>query len=393
MHWHWNSSRVKISIHALREEGDRRPSRASPRTTTFLSTPSARRATRQLIRLQRAAQHFYPRPPRGGRHTRPRTARCFPEFLSTPSARRATRRRSYSPRTQRFLSTPSARRATGSALRLLQQRGYFYPRPPRGGRLLFVCRTHNIEYFYPRPPRGGRLPRRRPAYHSSGISIHALREEGDQVDCFRLSCSYVISIHALREEGDTTSSFFNHFPMGFLSTPSARRATVPDRKMTAAHFYFYPRPPRGGRPAPDTISGLNLLISIHALREEGDARRSRLAARTMNFYPRPPRGGRPSCPGTDGSSRRNFYPRPPRGGRQSARASRARPPTFLSTPSARRATDDWLRYWLFGEISIHALREEGDHNGRPRVDLDRYFYPRPPRGGRLFGGKLSCTDS
>ena len=34
-----------------------------------------------------------------------------------------------------------------------------------------------------------------------GISIHALREEGDPASCLTLSCS-VISIHALREEGD-----------------------------------------------------------------------------------------------------------------------------------------------------------------------------------------------
>ena len=34
-------------------------------------------------------------------------------------------------------------------------------------------------------------------------------------------------------------------------------------------------------------------ISIHALREEGDAWSSCPAMTSMNFYPRPPRGGRP----------------------------------------------------------------------------------------------------
>ena len=34
------------------------------------------------------------------------------------------------------------------------------------------------------------------------------------------------------------------------------------------------------------------------------------------------------------------------------------------------------------QISIHALREEGDMTGR-LVDMSfSYFYPRPPRGGR-----------
>ena len=79
-----------------------------------------------------------------------------------------------------------------------------------------------------------------------------------------------ISIHALREEGD--SSTFTRI-MGatlFLSTPSARRAT----RRVVGHFgafsNFYPRPPRGGRHVQFVhLNGLQL-ISIHALREEGD---------------------------------------------------------------------------------------------------------------------------
>ena len=34
--------------------------------------------------------------------------------------------------------------------------------------------------FYPRPPRGGRLPDVLPVWCRLQISIHALREEGDQ---------------------------------------------------------------------------------------------------------------------------------------------------------------------------------------------------------------------
>ena len=61
------------------------------------------------------------------------------------------------------------------------QRHNFYPRPPRGGRLLNGIKPCIIgRNFYPRPPRGGR-----PDAVSSGagkalISIHALREEGDE---------------------------------------------------------------------------------------------------------------------------------------------------------------------------------------------------------------------
>ena len=34
-------------------------------------------------------------------------------------------------------------------------------------------------------------------------------------------------------------------------------------------------------------------ISIHALREEGDDLRAAMLVRNLYFYPRPPRGGRP----------------------------------------------------------------------------------------------------
>ena len=55
---------------------------------------------------------------------------------------------------------------------------------------------------------------------------------------------------------------------------------------------------------------------------------------------------------------------------------------FLSTPSARRATSYLNKSSRPLEISIHALREEGDfsHFDAPFFQTD--FYPRPPRGGR-----------
>ena len=81
------------------------------------------------------------------------------------------------------------------------------------------------------------------------------------------------------------------------------------------------------------------------------------------------------------------------------------PVQFLSTPSARRATDQEAQYAAPSAISIHALREEGDFvplmqfnrlrnisihalreegDVRNRIDIafPGNFYPRPPRGGR-----------
>ena len=170
----------------------------------------------------------------------------------------------------------------------------------------------------------------------------------------------------------------------FLSTPSARRATR------------YSLPVQVDRS-----------ISIHALREEGDAKICMRFSLPTNFYPRPPRGGRPELPANEFLDQRNFYPRPPRGGRRREPTPRTEAMQFLSTPSARRATRDCrntrkvlyhfyprpprggrLWYMIAQQwaiiISIHALREEGDDVYAGGQCDHPNFYPRPPRGGRHF---------
>ena len=100
---------------------------------------------------------------------------------------------------------------------------------------------------------------------------------------------------------------------------------------------FYPRPPRGGRPA---------VI--------------RLAAPAEDFYPRPPRGGRPLWAWQASSATSYFYPRPPRGGR---RAGCAHPPRYraISTHALREEGDQAIPTLVANiPISTHALREEGD---------------------------------
>ena len=57
---------------------------------------------------------------------------------------------------------------------------------------------------------------------------------------------------------------------------------------------------------------------------------------------------------------------------------------FLSTPSARRATAERQDADPPAEISIHALREEGDVAFFPVAHHCHNFYPRPPRGGRRY---------
>ncbi len=57
----------------------------------------------------------------------------------------------------------------------------------------------------------------------------------------------MISIHALREEGDNLAWWKENSPKGFQSTPSARRATAGRATRQLPTKYFNPRPPRGER--------------------------------------------------------------------------------------------------------------------------------------------------
>ena len=122
-----------------------------------------------------------------------------------------------------FLSTPSARRAT-TRQPLLRRHGSISIHTLREeGDLRQPRKAYCLRDFYPRPPRGGR-----PA-----------------------SVAFAAAVSL------------------FLSTPSARRATLPQCRLL---------PP--------------FCISIHALREEGDRLRVLAFGSLRNFYPRPPRGGR-----------------------------------------------------------------------------------------------------
>ena len=85
------------------------------------------------------------------------------------------------------------------------------------------------------------------------------------------------------------------------------------------------------------LSGPPLCISIHALREEGDAAQSNGGTEPLKFLSTP-------------SARRATQ--------ATARCSVTG--SFLSTPSARRATLCENFNGMTDDISIHALREEGD---------------------------------
>ena len=172
----------------------------------------------------------------------------------------------------------------------------------------------------------------------------------------RIPNMITISIHALREEGD-------------------RRRLRPD----GLQGHFYPRPPRGGRLQECQSFPLSFRISIHALREEGDISIGCLSIAMRYFYPRPPRGGRPSS--SLGNAIRLEI---------SIHALREEGDLcvhhfhnfvllFLSTPSVRRATCEVCcgRRCTGVFLSTPSARR-ATWSGPWRRPSHRHFYPRPP---------------
>ena len=215
-----------ISIHALREEGDYGHN-APINSRDPISIHALREEGDMMFALWMPMScYFYPRPPRGGRPQEPVSAEQDVQFLSTPSARRATPREAGRGKGMAgFLSTPSARRATTAFMYDSGDWAEFLSTPSarRATDPKPLAPLHPVD-FYPRPPRGGRQLMEKSALVIIDISIHALREEGD----LHAPCKVYGVIQ-------------------FLSTPSARRATVPAEFQGLRLGYFYPRPPRGGR--------------------------------------------------------------------------------------------------------------------------------------------------
>src|SRR5699024_9036100 len=124
------------------------------------------------------------------------------------------------------------------AARSAQERAaHFYPRSPRGERLVGAASISSpVIYFYPRSPRGERRTARRTPSSATSISIHAPREGSDGPP---------------RAAPRTAGNFYPRSPRGerpdaapvcstdwlFLSTLPARGATAePTRRIYEAIF-------------------------------------------------------------------------------------------------------------------------------------------------------------
>ena len=243
---------------------------------------------------------------------------------------------------------------------------------------------------------------RRRFRNTDGISIHALRVEGDQGPRTP-ETARVISIHALRVEGDRMRRRPDEKPKKFLSTPSGWRATAPleicitvlaflstpsgwratfariDSGLPANQFLSTPSGWRATSGNTDFIQ--HVRISIHALRVEGDPPvAKRPLADLISIHALRVEGD--GCMRfKDLQAKISIHALRVEGDFSSV-AQRALALIFLSTPSGWRATQTHRA----GEYRVWHFYPRPPGGGRHRdivTVIDRRdFYPRPPGGGR-----------
>ena len=195
---------------------------------------------------------------------------------------------------------------------------------------------YSVIHFYPRSPHGERLDLDDLDENNTGISIHALRMESDNIYDYLQEMLDSISIHALRMESDLYTA-----PFIWISSISIHALRMESDTLCAMLWNVYGISIHALRMESDR----NILrlyntknISIHALRMESDGRvvaeivldsqfLSTLSAwratslavvptqDPLHFYPRSPHGERRCHRCTGRCTRAHFYPRSPHGER------------------------------------------------------------------------------
>ena len=198
-----HQAHIRISIHALRVEGDGCSMCGFGIQLEFLSTPSGWKAT-----------------------VFPAATASADQFLSTPSGWKATGSQGRRGREAEFLSTPSGWKATAVLAELAAAVAISIHalRVEGDKRVQIDCRK--IHKFLSTPSGWkATIDHVQIELYTKDISIHALRVEGDTVRVANKSA---------------LNSYFYPRPPGGRRRQNARRRAI-------SAWYFYPRPPGGRR--------------------------------------------------------------------------------------------------------------------------------------------------
>ena len=171
-------------------------------------------------------------------------------------------------------------------------------------------------------PREGSGPAAADTTTHSALFLSTLPARGsDQAICMAEQPTFEISIHAPREGSDAwTPRCGWSAPHFYPRSPRGERP--PGAFFFGASDSISIHAPARGATARRDAGHLRRSISIHAPREGSDVQEIKDFSNPQNFYPRSPRGERPAREEGKDPAGQDFYPRSPRGERRIADAWR-----------------------------------------------------------------------
>ena len=143
-----------------------------------------------------------------------------------------------------FLSTPPSRVATEGFRNFWIGLWGFYPRHPRGWRLVTnACAIRFCAVSIHATLAGGDQPPMRHNRGRSRVSIHATLAGGDRFDISVWIKKWCVSIHATLAGGDVVPVTYTPIWLMFLSTPPSRVATRQQELAAQLQTTFLSTPP------------------------------------------------------------------------------------------------------------------------------------------------------
>ena len=264
-----------------------------------------------------------------------------------------------------FLSTPPSRVATEKRSTRTTRKSSFYPRHPRGWRLLSVWADAQrvVVSIHATLAGGDSTISRLAARHFSFLSTPPSRVATGH-SLHHIQPAFV-SIHATLAGGDVGVCLLFPPVLAFLSTPPSRVATRVAHNLLFLLSAFLSTPPsRVATQAVTASSSVLHNVSIHATLAGGDLQGIAEGHQKKCFYPRHPRGWRLNTITSEKNSVHVSIHATLAGGDGGVICKHSNGSTFLSTPPSRVATST-------DSCSLSNLS---------------CFYPRHPRGWRLRQG-------
>ena len=279
-----------------------------------------------------------------------------------------------------FLSTSPLRGTTILDLPINFVVAYFYPRPPCGGRRIRAGNYCTWAKFLSTSPLRGTTVRRLRAVKPFIISIH-VPLAGDDPGKIRACCACTkISIHVpLAGDDGGDVGRVRHRVISIHVPLAGDDVLLPPVYLYL--FYFYPRPPCGGR-RPAVLGSLMLsgiFLSTSPLRGTTPGRAVLGAGGGISIHV--PLAGDDVCRCAQLGRNQHFYPRPPCGGRRGAVLQRAQRFRFLSTSPLRGTTIFQRRHTADIAISIHVPLAGDDTSSARRRPCCRAFLSTSPLRG------------